>query len=79
MFVVKRNGTTEEVSFDKVLRRIKLLSKGLKNVNPTLVAQKVCGRIFDNVKTFKTNKYARFFSITKFINELILYQLVIKI
>ena len=29
MFVVKRNGTKEEVSFDKVLRRIKLLSKNL--------------------------------------------------
>jgi len=58
MFVVKRNGTTEEVSFDKVLRRIKLLSKGLKNVNPTLVAQKVCGRIFDNVKTSELDELA---------------------
>lgn len=58
MFVLKRNGTTEEVSFDKVLRRIKLLSKGLKNVNPTLVAQKVCGRIFDNVKTSELDELA---------------------
>ena len=50
MFVVKRNGTKEEVSFDKVLRRIKLLSKNL-SVNPTLVAQKINARIYDGVKT----------------------------
>ena len=50
MFVVKRNGTKEEVSFDKVLRRIKLLSKNL-SVNPTLVAQKINARIYDGVQT----------------------------
>jgi ribonucleoside-diphosphate reductase alpha chain len=53
MRVIKRNGTSEEVSFDKVLNRIRFISeenKGL-NVNVFDIAQKVCGRIYDNVKT----------------------------
>ena len=58
MFVIKRSGATEEVSFDKVLRRIKLLSDDLKDVNPTVVAQKVCGRIFDKVKTSELDELA---------------------
>ena len=33
MYVVKRDGNQEEVSFDKVLKRIKSLSEEL-NVNP---------------------------------------------
>ena len=48
MFVVKRDGQEEEVSFDKVLKRIKHLSEDL-SVNPTSIAQKVCSRIYDGV------------------------------
>lgn len=51
MRVVKRNGDLEEVSFDKVLRRIKKLSEDLRGVNVVEIAQKVCGRIFDGVCT----------------------------
>ena len=50
MRVIKRDNTIEEVSFAKVERRIKNLSNGL-SVCPTLVSQKICSRIFDNVKT----------------------------
>tara|TARA_Y100001970_G_scaffold230519_1_gene286251 strand:+ start:12657 stop:15407 length:2751 start_codon:yes stop_codon:yes gene_type:complete len=50
MYVVKRDGTKEEVYFDKVLRRIKNLSDGLI-VNPTLVSQKICTQIYNCVKT----------------------------
>ena len=50
MNVIKRNGEIEEVSFDKVQRRIRYLSHDL-NINQTLVSQKICSRIFDNVKT----------------------------
>ena len=50
MNVLKRNGDIEEVSFDKVQRRIKYLSQDL-TINQTLVSQKICSRIFDNVKT----------------------------
>ena len=50
IFVQKRDGTSQEVSFDKVLRRMKSLSYGL-DVNPHLIAQKLCNRIYDGVKT----------------------------
>jgi len=50
--VIKRNGEKEEVSFDKVTRRIKKLCYGLSNeINPILIAQKVCGQIYNNVST----------------------------
>ena len=51
MRVTKRDGRLEEVSFDKVLRRIKILSNNLNNIDPTVVAQKVCSRIYDKVTT----------------------------
>jgi ribonucleoside-diphosphate reductase alpha chain len=50
MRVIKRNGEEEEVSFDKVLNRIRNLSDNL-NVDIFDIAQKVCSRIYDNVKT----------------------------
>ena len=49
-YVIKRNGEKEEVQFDKVVRRIKNKSHNL-HVNPVLIAQKVCSRIYDGVKT----------------------------
>jgi len=58
MFVTKRNGTREEVSFDRVLERIKLLSGDLTNVNPTLVAQKVCSQIEDGITTARLDEFA---------------------
>ena len=56
MRVQKRNGNYEEVSFDKILTRIKLLCIGVEfkkqlNIDPTIIAQKVCSEIHDNVKT----------------------------
>ena len=39
LFVVKRDGEKQEVSFDKVLKRMKTLSVGL-DVNPHLIATK---------------------------------------
>ena len=50
IFVQKRDGSKQEVSFDKVLKRMKALSYEL-NVNPHLIAQKLCNRIYDGVKT----------------------------
>ena len=48
--VIKRNGNKEEVSFDKVTRRIKKLSIGLsEEINPIMIAQKVCTQIYNNV------------------------------
>ena len=50
MLVIKRDGSTEKVSFAKVLRRIDKLSLDL-NINGTEIAQKVCSLIYDGVKT----------------------------
>ena len=50
IFVIKRDGEKQEVSFDKVLKRMKALSTGL-DVNPHLIAQKLCSRIYNGVQT----------------------------
>ena len=55
--VIKRNGDSEEVSFDKVLNRIKSLSNNLL-VNPTSIAQKVCSRIYNGVNTSELDEMA---------------------
>jgi len=50
MRVIKRNGEYENVSFDKILNRIRGLSEGLE-VDETIVAQKVVQEIYDGVNT----------------------------
>ena len=57
MKVVKRNGDCEDVSFDKVLNRLKNLSKDL-NIDVSEIAQKVCTRIYDGVKTTELDELA---------------------
>jgi ribonucleoside-diphosphate reductase alpha chain len=57
MRVLKRNTSLEDVSFDKVLNRLKVLSNGLE-VNVYELAQKVCSRIFDGVKTSELDELA---------------------
>ena len=50
MQVLKRNGSKETVSFDKVLTRVRKSAKGL-TVNPDALAQQVLSQIYDGVKT----------------------------
>lgn len=57
MKVLKRNGSYEEVSFDKVLNRIRKLSNDL-SVDIFDVSQKVCGRIYDHVMTSELDELA---------------------
>jgi ribonucleoside-diphosphate reductase alpha chain len=57
MRVLKRSGEYEDVSFDKVLNRIKILSKKL-SVDIYDVGQKVCSRIYDGVKTSELDELA---------------------
>jgi len=57
MRVIKRNGEFENVSFDKVLNRLKYLSDGIQ-IDICEIAQKVCGRIFDGVKTSDLDELA---------------------
>jgi ribonucleoside-diphosphate reductase alpha chain len=58
MFVTKRSGEREKVSFDKVLARIEKLAEGLDHVNPALVAQKVCSQIQDGISTSQLDGFA---------------------
>lgn len=57
MRVVKRDGSSEPVSFDKVLTRIQVMSGSL-SVDVYDVAQKVCSGIFDGVKTSELDEHA---------------------
>jgi len=57
--VIKRNGIKEEVSFDKVTRRIKKLCTNLnEKINPIMIAQKVCSQIYNNVSTNELDELA---------------------
>ena len=63
MKVVKRNGELEDVSFDKVLRRIQTAAENLE-VNSTLIAQRTLLRIYDRVKTSELDELAAQLSIS---------------
>ncbi len=61
MHVIKRNTQCEDVSFDKVLNRLKNLSSDL-NINVYELAQKVCSRIYDGVNTYELDELAAYLS-----------------
>ena len=61
MKVTKRNGSYEDVSFDKILKRIESLCIGgeFKNkltIDPTIITQKVCSEIHDKIETSKLDE-----------------------
>jgi ribonucleoside-diphosphate reductase alpha chain len=61
MCVVKRTGVRQEISFDKVLKRIRDLCEGdqpLRNVNYELIARKVINCINDGIKTSELDTIA---------------------
>ena len=57
MYVTKRDGQTEIVSFDKILRRIKTIGHeaGIK-INYTTLAMKVIDQLYDNISTTKIDE-----------------------
>ena len=61
MRVIKRNFEYEDVSFDKVLTRLKNLSSDL-NINVYELAQKVCTRIYDGVNTYELDELSAYLS-----------------
>lgn len=67
MKVIKRNGEAEDVSFDKITRRIKfLLYGGLdKNIDPVLISKEVIDRIHDGITTTKLDEIAAEICVTK--------------
>ena len=60
MYVVKRDGRSEEVKFDKITARIGKLAYGLNSefCDPTLVAQKVTAGVYKGVKTSELDELA---------------------
>ena len=71
MKVIKRNGTSEDVSFDKILKRLTLLCDGSEdfqklNIDPTIIAQKVCAEIHDNIDTYKLDELSSQISISMY-------------
>jgi len=63
MRVQKRSGEYEEVSFDKILNRIKALSQGSEfnqklSIDETIIAQKVIQQVHDGVKTSELDELA---------------------
>jgi len=59
MFVVKRSGEQELVSFDKIAKRIGALTDGLSPlVDVAVVTQKVCAGVFSGVRTSDLDQLA---------------------
>ena len=57
MYVTKRNGRTEIVSFDKILKRIKKVGQEANiKINYTQLAMKVIDQLFDNISTTKIDE-----------------------
>ena len=71
MRVQKRNGDYEDVSFDKILKRIKSLCSGQEfekklRIDPTVIAQKVCSEIYENVKTSQLDELSSQIAISMY-------------
>ncbi|MEO5675475.1 MAG: ribonucleotide reductase N-terminal alpha domain-containing protein, partial [Chitinophagales bacterium] len=60
MFVIKRDGRTEAIKFDKITSRIEKLCYGLnsEHVEPVMVAKKVIEGIYDGVTTTELDNLA---------------------
>jgi ribonucleoside-diphosphate reductase alpha subunit len=58
MYVLKRNGHSEKVHFDKITSRMSHLSYSLSHVDVVVVAQKVCARIYPGVSTLQLDELA---------------------
>jgi len=57
MYVTKRNGKTEIVSFDKILKRIKKVGQEANiKINYTSLAMKVIDQLFNNISTTKIDE-----------------------
>jgi len=61
MFVIKRNGTQQEVAFEKIHKRLKYLvedTTNLKGVNIHTLAQTVIQGIYNGIKTTQIDSYS---------------------
>jgi len=51
MQVIKRDGTSQPVSFDKITKRIHDLCDGLQHVDPILIAKETINSLYDGIST----------------------------
>ena len=52
MRVIKRDGSVQEVHFDKITSRIRKLSWGIdSSIDPAEIAKEICGNIYDRILT----------------------------
>jgi len=58
LYVIKRDGTRQDVHFDKITSRLRKLSWELEGSDSTLVAQKVCGGVYAGVTTKELDNLA---------------------
>lgn len=60
MYVIKRNGEKEQVSFDKILERIEKLCTGLRRefVDPAEISKKVIEGLYEGVTTIELDELA---------------------
>ena len=59
MYVVKRNGESQPVSFEKITARIAALCDGLEpQVDPIFIAQKVVNGVYPGVTTSQLDELA---------------------
>ena len=57
MSVIKRNGTKEEISFDKILKRVKQLGTQADiNINYTSLVMKIIEQLYDGIETKKIDE-----------------------
>jgi len=56
MYVLKRNTEREEVSFDKIIKRIQKYSKDLTKLNAIELAQQIIAQIYDGIPTHKIDE-----------------------
>jgi ribonucleoside-diphosphate reductase alpha subunit len=63
--VIKRDGSFQDVSYDKIVARLSALAKetpaglpSLENVNPALIAQKIINQIYDGIHTHELDHHA---------------------
>ena len=58
MSVIKRNGSKEDISFDKILKRIKKIGERnhIQSVNYTALCLKVIDQLYDEIETKKIDE-----------------------
>ena len=57
MYVTKRNGNTENVAFDKILKRIKIIGQEANiKINYSSLAMKVIDQLYSGISTTKIDE-----------------------